>query len=114
MENARQLQCKALRRREKSRRRRNNGEQWKNNAQSNGNSRTSGRVLTSGCALRMPPSFGFPVKYRKITGPRLPRPRQRVDLHLSQSPANERAPARVLSCVPSMIDSLEVEVLYPA
>src|ERR1700756_2425036 len=29
MENARQLQCKALRRREKSRRRRNNGEQWK-------------------------------------------------------------------------------------
>src|SRR6202035_5721118 len=29
MENARQLQCKALRRREKSRRRKNNGEQWK-------------------------------------------------------------------------------------
>jgi hypothetical protein len=29
MENARQLQCKALRRREKSRRRRNNGEQSK-------------------------------------------------------------------------------------
>jgi hypothetical protein len=41
MENARQLQCKALRRREKSRRRRNNGEQWKNNPQGNGNSRKS-------------------------------------------------------------------------
>jgi hypothetical protein len=45
----RELQCKALRRREKSRRRKNNGEQWKyngkNNAQNNGNSRKSGRVL---------------------------------------------------------------------
>jgi hypothetical protein len=29
MENARQLQCKSLRRREKSRRRNNNGKQWK-------------------------------------------------------------------------------------
>src|ERR1700722_17053359 len=29
MENRRQLQCKALRRREKSRQRRNNGKQWK-------------------------------------------------------------------------------------
>jgi hypothetical protein len=29
MENARQLQCKALRRREKSRGAKNNGEQWK-------------------------------------------------------------------------------------
>jgi hypothetical protein len=29
MENARQLQCKALRRRQKSRRRNNNGKQWK-------------------------------------------------------------------------------------
>jgi hypothetical protein len=29
MENARQLQCKALRRQEKSRRRKNNGKQWK-------------------------------------------------------------------------------------
>jgi len=29
MENSRQLQCKALRRREKSRRRKNNEEQWK-------------------------------------------------------------------------------------
>src|SRR5262249_61013 len=29
MENARQLQCKALRRRQKSRRQRNNGKQWK-------------------------------------------------------------------------------------
>jgi hypothetical protein len=29
MENARQLQCKALRRLEKIRRRKNNGEQWK-------------------------------------------------------------------------------------
>jgi hypothetical protein len=29
MENARQLQCKALQRREKSRRRNNNGKQWK-------------------------------------------------------------------------------------
>src|SRR4029077_14931988 len=44
----RELQCKALRRREKSRRRKNNGEQWKynekNNAQNNGNSRKSGSV----------------------------------------------------------------------
>jgi hypothetical protein len=44
----RELQCKALRRREKSRRRKNNGEQWKynekNNAKNNGNSRKFGRV----------------------------------------------------------------------
>jgi hypothetical protein len=37
MENRRQLQCNALRGREKSRRRRNNGYQWKNNAKNNGN-----------------------------------------------------------------------------
>jgi hypothetical protein len=33
----RQLQCKTLRGREKSRRRKNNGEQWKNNASSDRN-----------------------------------------------------------------------------
>jgi hypothetical protein len=35
MENARQIQCKPLRKLEKSRRRKNNGKQWKNNAQNN-------------------------------------------------------------------------------
>jgi hypothetical protein len=39
MQNATQLQCKALRGLKKSRRRRNNAKQWKNNAQNNRNSR---------------------------------------------------------------------------
>jgi hypothetical protein len=37
MENARQLQCKALRRLQKIRRHNNNGNNGKNNAQNNGN-----------------------------------------------------------------------------
>jgi len=47
MENPIQLQCKALRTREKNRRRGNNGEQWKSNALSNGSRRTSEDVPTS-------------------------------------------------------------------
>jgi hypothetical protein len=49
MENRRQLQCKALRGREKSHRRRNNGNNGKNNAQNNGNSRNSRAESTSDC-----------------------------------------------------------------
>jgi len=41
IENSRQLQCKPLREREKSRLPRNNGKQWKNNAKNNGNRRKS-------------------------------------------------------------------------
>jgi hypothetical protein len=41
-ENARQLQCKTLQRREKSRRRKNNGKQGKNRAKNNGNRRNTG------------------------------------------------------------------------
>jgi hypothetical protein len=54
MENVRQIQCKALQRREKSRRRKNNGKQWKNNAQNNGNSRKSGRLLTHRLVISTP------------------------------------------------------------
>jgi hypothetical protein len=43
-----QLQCKALRGREKSRRRRNNGYQWKSNAKNNGSNEKYNGVTTCG------------------------------------------------------------------
>jgi hypothetical protein len=49
MEKARQLQCKSLRGRKKSRRRKNNGYQWKNNAKNNGNNEKNRGRTTSDC-----------------------------------------------------------------
>src|SRR5262249_46085211 len=46
MENVRQLQCKVLRRREKSRLRRNNGAQWKKQYAEQRDRRKFGRMLT--------------------------------------------------------------------
>jgi hypothetical protein len=69
-----QLQCKALRRREKSRRRKNNGYQWKNNAKNNGNNEKYRGVTTRGrdaCqrrrGVRAVVKENF-AKYRRFTG----------------------------------------------
>jgi hypothetical protein len=95
-ENARQLQCKALQRREKSRRRRNRGEQGKNNSQNSGNSRTSGaradvRLCTPDAA-----QLWFPCKiqenYRAAFAATAP-----TDGSSSQSISCKRARARARS-----------------